>query len=154
KGPSRTLPKSNSPSTKSAETQSRLEQNIAQEKQINSQIQQNLGAFFKPRETAIPLQRVAGSKTESPLITIKNRSKADNIEQINTRNKLSSDALQLFLIDLKPPPGQSSLSIAELSRKYNIDENLVRVLGHYYSPTFPPPPTKVASADVPKSTVH
>ncbi|KAJ1912071.1 hypothetical protein IWQ60_009837 [Tieghemiomyces parasiticus] len=120
--------------------ESKLGANIEQERQINEQIRDNLGIFFRPQESQIPVKRTDGTKANHPHVAVnslENRSPEDNVEQVRVRNKLNPDDIQALLADLKPEHG-TGLPPAQLSAKYNVDENIVRTLGRYHSPMFIP----------------
>ncbi|KAJ1650664.1 hypothetical protein IWQ61_008592, partial [Dispira simplex] len=88
---SRPSPNPRSPSTHAEDANAKIGQNVAHEEHINQQIRQNLGAFFRPQESDLPVKQRPGSSGIAPLNTLKNRAQEDDFEQIGVHNKLSAD---------------------------------------------------------------
>ncbi|KAJ1960264.1 hypothetical protein IWQ62_004294 [Dispira parvispora] len=129
---SRPSPTSRSPSTHS-EVNAKIAQSMAQEEHINQQIRQNLGAFFRPQESALPVKQSQSASGNIPLNTLKNRAQEDDFEQIGMRNKLSADDIFLLLRSL-PPTEPTPDQLSTVSKQFNVDSDIVRTLHRYFKP--------------------
>ncbi|KAJ1980554.1 hypothetical protein H4R35_001077 [Dimargaris xerosporica] len=131
----------------------KLAESVAQEKEINSQVRQNLGEFFAPRESVAPLKLSIAGSNRPALRTLNNRHRSDDFVQLGVRNKLSADALQHLLVVLKEMPNRNAEDIQALCKQFNLDLELLQALDRYYtSPMSLRPTTAPSSSPLPSTS--